>query len=52
MQDGTCSSNEIALMKIVEARMKMIKEALPSMSNTLLTTSCPTKAAIVASRTK
>lgn len=43
---------EIALTKIVKARMKMISDALPSIIIILLTTCCPTKAATVATATK
>lgn len=44
--------SEIALTKIVEARMKMISDALPSIIIILLTTCCPIKAATVATATK
>lgn len=44
--------SEIALTKIVEARMKMISDALPRIIIILLTTCCPMKAATVATATK
>lgn len=44
--------SEIALTKIVKASMKMISDALPSITIILLTTCCPTKAATVATATK
>lgn len=47
-----CLPSEIALIKIVKARMKMIRDALPNMLISLLTTCCPIKAAIVATKTK
>lgn len=46
------SPNEIALTKMVKARMKMIRDALPNIMISFLTTCCPTKAAIVATITK
>lgn len=42
----------IALTKMVEARIKMIRDALPNRRISFLTTCCPTKAAIVATRVK
>lgn len=47
-----CLPSEIALIKIVKARMKMIRDALPNMLISLLTACCPTKAATVATETK
>lgn len=44
--------NETALTNIVEARIKMIRDALPNKMISFLTMCCPTKAAIVATRTK
>nr|GMC46641.1 Os08g0389733 [Ipomoea batatas]GMC77883.1 Os08g0389733 [Ipomoea batatas]GME09563.1 Os08g0389733 [Ipomoea batatas] len=44
--------SEIALTKIVNARMKMINDALPNTAINLLTTCCPIKAAIVATAVK
>lgn len=38
----------IALTNIVDARMKMIRDALPNILISFLTTCCPTTAAIVA----
>lgn len=42
----------IALTKIVNARMKMIIDALPTTAIIFLTTCWPVKAAIVATNTK
>lgn len=47
-----CSPSEIALTNIVEAKMKMIKDALPSTIINFLTTCCPIKAATVATSIK
>lgn len=44
--------SEIALTKIVKARMKMMRDALPSIMINFLTTCCPIKAATVATATK
>ena len=46
------SPNETALTNIVEARMKIIRDALPNRIISFLTMCCPTKAAIVATRMK
>lgn len=42
----------MALTKIVNAKIKMIREALPIIAINLLTRICPTKAANVATATK
>lgn len=42
----------MALMKMVAARMKIIKEALPRTAIIRRTTCCPVKAATVATATK
>ena len=42
--------NDMALMKIMEARMKMIRDALPNILIIFLTTCCPTSATIVATK--
>jgi len=44
--------NDIALTKIVRAKMKIITDALPTMLIILRTTCCPTKAAILATAIK
>lgn len=44
--------SEIALTKIVNAKMKIIREALPMMAINLLTRTCPAKAANVATATR
>lgn len=44
--------SEIALTKIVNDKIKMIKDALPRMAINLLTRTCPAKAANVATATK
>jgi hypothetical protein len=44
--------SDIALMKIVEARMKMINDALPSIAITFRTRCWPTRAAMAATATK
>lgn len=44
--------NEMALTKIVEARMKIMRDALPSMLISFLTACWPIKAATVATATK
>ena len=46
------SPSETALTKIVKAKMKIMRDALPKTSISFLTTCCPTKAAIVATATK
>lgn len=51
LQDGS-SPSEIALTKIVNARMKMINDALPNTVINLLTACCPIKAATVATAVK
>jgi len=49
----SCSlPSETALTKIVKARMKIIRDALPIMVISLLTTCCPTNAATVATAAK
>lgn len=50
--DRGYSPNEIALMNMVDAKIKMIRDALPSIVMILLTTCCPTNAAIVATKMK
>lgn len=52
MYDVKYIPSDIALTKIVKARMKIIKDARPRMAIILLTTCCPVKAAIVATATK
>lgn len=47
-----CLPSEIALTKIVKARMKMIKDALPNIVISFLTACCPVNAAKVATATK
>lgn len=44
--------SDIALIKIMDARMKMMRDALPMTAINLLTTCCPTKAATVATPTR
>lgn len=44
--------NDIALTKIVRARMKIIIDALPKIMTTFLTTCCPTTAERVATTAK
>jgi hypothetical protein len=44
--------SDIALTKIVAARMKIIKDALPIIAITFVTTCCPTRAAMVATAKK
>lgn len=46
------SPKEIALMNMVDANIKMIRDALPSILMIRLTTCCPTNAAIVATQMK
>lgn len=53
MLSNPCSlPSETALTKIVKAKMKMIRDALPIMMISFLTICCPTHAAIVATTTK
>jgi len=47
-----CSPNETALANIVEARIKIIRDALPNTMISFLTMCCPTKAAITATTVK
>jgi len=46
------SPNETALINIVEARMKIIRDALPKRMIIFLTMCCPTTAAMTATRVK
>lgn len=48
----TDTPNDIALTKIVAARMKMINDALPRKAITFVTTCCPARAAMTATPKK
>lgn len=50
--EGNSVPSDIALIKIMDARMKIMRDARPRAAMSLLTTCCPTKAAIVATPTR
>lgn len=51
-EKGSYVPSDIALTKIMDARMKMMRDARPRAAINLLTTCCPTKAESVATATR